>query len=150
MKIAYITAGAAGMYCGTCMHDNTLAASLMERGHEVSLLPTYTPTRTDEGNVAGDKVFFGALNVYLQQLGLFRNSRLMDRLLDNRRVLRWVSKMAGKSTTDASDLGALTHSMLCGETGHQAKELDKLIDFMDEHIQPDVVHVSLLLFAGFA
>ncbi|MEM1178432.1 MAG: glycosyltransferase family 4 protein [Acidobacteriota bacterium] len=150
MKIAYITAGAAGMYCGTCMHDNTLAASLMERGHEVSLLPTYTPTRTDEGNVSGDKVFFGALNVYLQQLGMFRNSRFMDRLLDSRRVLGWVSKMAGKSTTDASDLGALTHSMLRGEAGHQAKELDKLIDFMEEHIKPDIVHVSLLLFAGFA
>lgn len=150
MKIAYITAGAAGMYCGTCMHDNTLASSLIERGHEVSLLPTYTPTRTDEGNVSQDKIFFGGLNVYLQQLGLFRRSRWLDGLLDHPRVLRWVSKMAGKKSTDAADLGGMTLSMLQGEAGHQAKELDKLIDFIEEHIKPDVVHVSLLLFAGFA
>ena len=28
MRIAYITAGAAGMFCGSCMHDNTLVAAL--------------------------------------------------------------------------------------------------------------------------
>ena len=150
MKIAYITAGASGMYCGTCMHDNTLATSLIERGHEVSLLPTYTPTRTDESNVSQEKIFFGGLNVYLQQLGFFRRSRWLDGLLDNRKVLNWVSKMAGKRSTDAADLGGMTLSMLQGESGHQAKELDKLIDFIEEHIRPDVVHVSLLLFAGFA
>ena len=64
MKIAYITAGAAGMYCGTCLHDNTLAAALMEQGHEVSLTPTYTPPRTDDPSVAIDHIFFGAVNVY--------------------------------------------------------------------------------------
>ena len=48
MKIAYISTGAAGMYCGTCIHDNTLASALMNRGHEVALIPTYTPTRTSE------------------------------------------------------------------------------------------------------
>ena len=40
MKIAYIGAGAAGMYCGTCLHDNTLAAALKDLGHEVTLIPT--------------------------------------------------------------------------------------------------------------
>ena len=47
MRIAYVGAGAAGMYCGSCLHDNTLAAALMQLGHEVVLLPTYTPMRTD-------------------------------------------------------------------------------------------------------
>ena len=32
MRIAYIAAGAADMYCGTCLHDNTLAAALLEDG----------------------------------------------------------------------------------------------------------------------
>ena len=36
------------MYCGSCLRDNALAAELMARGHDVSLLPVYTPTRTDE------------------------------------------------------------------------------------------------------
>ncbi len=31
------------MYCGSCLRDNTLATELMARGHDVSLLPVYTP-----------------------------------------------------------------------------------------------------------
>ena len=31
-RIAYITAGAGGMYCGSCLHDNALAAALLARG----------------------------------------------------------------------------------------------------------------------
>ena len=75
MKVAYITAGAAGMYCGTCIHDNTIATVLKKQGHNVSLIPTYTPTRTDETNVSLNRVFFGGVNVYLQQkLSIFRHT----------------------------------------------------------------------------
>ena len=52
MKILSITAGAAGMYCGSCFRDNGLAAELIARGHDVTLIPVYTPTRTDEANVS--------------------------------------------------------------------------------------------------
>ena len=150
MKIAYITGGSAGMICGTCMHDNTLASSLIERGHEVSLLPTYTPLRLDEESVATERIFFGAVNVYLQQkAGFFRNSKLFDKLLDSRKVLGLISKL-GVSSTSAEDLGSLTLSMMRGEYGFQARELDKLVDFLEEIIQPEVVHLSFTLFAGFA
>ena len=47
MKILFITAGAAGMYCGSCFRDNALAAELKSRGHDVLLVPLYTPTLTD-------------------------------------------------------------------------------------------------------
>ena len=47
MKIAHISAGAAGMYCGTCMHNNTLARALIRQGHDVALVPLYTPLRTE-------------------------------------------------------------------------------------------------------
>ena len=67
MRIAYIAAGAAGMYCGSCLHDNTLAAALLALGEDVVLVPTYTPLRTDEPNVGIRRVFFGGINVYLQQ-----------------------------------------------------------------------------------
>jgi hypothetical protein len=30
MKIVYLAAGAGGMYCGACLHANTLAAALLE------------------------------------------------------------------------------------------------------------------------
>ena len=55
------------MYCGACIRDNALAAELMSRGHQVELLPLYTPTLTDEPNVSQDAIFFGGINVYLQQ-----------------------------------------------------------------------------------
>ena len=80
MKIAYITAGAAGMYCGSCLHDNTLAAAMMARGHEVALIPTYTPTRTDEEDVSIDRVFYGAVNVYLEQKSALFLSHTPERL----------------------------------------------------------------------
>ena len=45
MKILSITAGAANMYCGSCLRDNALAGELMRQRHDVVLVPLYTPTR---------------------------------------------------------------------------------------------------------
>src|SRR5262249_60759779 len=59
MRILQITAGAGGMYCGSCLRDNTLAAETMALGHEVSLLPVDTPTLTDEPNVSEGPEFYG-------------------------------------------------------------------------------------------
>ena len=150
MKIAYITAGAAGMYCGTCMHDNTLAAALIRDGHEVSLIPTYTPIRTDEEDVSTKRVFYGAINVYLEQkTSLFRHTPwLVDRMLTNPRLLAWVSKKG--STTDAKDLGALTLSVLQGEEGRQSKELQRLVDWLRDDLSPDIVQLTNSMFLGMA
>ena len=75
MKIVYLAAGAGGMYCGSCLHDNTLAAALLALGEDVTLVPTYTPLRTDEDNVSDSHLFFGGINVYLQQrMSLFRHT----------------------------------------------------------------------------
>ena len=67
MRILSLTAGAGGMYCGSCLRDNALAAQLLALGHDVTLLPVYTPTLTDEPNVSDDRVFFGGISVYLEQ-----------------------------------------------------------------------------------
>ncbi len=115
MKLAYITPGAAGMYCGSCLHDNALASALIRLGHEVALIPIYTPIRTDEQDVSIPRVFYGAVNVYLEQKSaLFRHTPwLIDRLLASPRVLQWA---AGHGTSvDAKKLGDLTLSMLQGE-----------------------------------
>src|SRR5260370_33686866 len=119
MRIAYITAGAAGNFCGSCMHDNTLAAALQALGHDALLVPTYTPIRTDEKDVSTHRVFFGGINVYLQQkLAFFRHTPWgLDRLLDFPALLRWVSRFAVK--TQAGELGALTVSGLKGEHATQ-------------------------------
>jgi len=73
------------MYCGSCFRDNALATELMARGHDVSLVPVYTPTRTDEPNVSRRRVLFGGISVYLQQYSaLFRSTpRFLDRLWDS-------------------------------------------------------------------
>ena len=51
-RIAYLTAGGAGMFCGSCMRDNTLAAALSKLDCDPWLIPLYTPIRTDEANVS--------------------------------------------------------------------------------------------------
>jgi hypothetical protein len=48
----------------------------MKRGHDVTLLPFYTPTLTDEENVsrARNGYFFGGISVYLEHTSLFRHT----------------------------------------------------------------------------
>src|SRR5436305_502858 len=148
MRIAYITAGAAGMYCGSCMHDNTLVAALIRQGHDALLIPTYTPIRTDEADVSQKRVFFGGINVYLQQkLALFRHTPwLLDRLLDAPRLLRWVSRFAVR--TQAERLGDLTISMLRGEHGYQRKEVAKLVHWLAQEVRPQVVNLTNAILSG--
>ncbi len=148
MRIAYITAGAGGMFCGSCLHDNTLTAALVRQGHDALLIPTYTPIRTDEPDVSQKRVFLGGINVYLQQkLGFFRHTPwFLDRLFDARPLLRWVARFAVK--TEASDLGDLTVSILEGEHGHQRKEVDKLVAWLRDEVKPEIVHLTAALLSG--
>lgn len=150
MKIAYVAAGAADMICGTCLHDNALAGALLRQGHDVSLIPTYTPLKTDGADVSIDRVFFGALNVYLQQkVGAFRHTpAAFDRLLDNPGLIRRVAKLG--ASTDPTELGDLTWSMLKGEEGYQAKELDRLVAWLRDDFRPEIVHLTNSMFVGFA
>ena len=148
MRIAYITAGAAGMFCGSCMHDNTLVAALLAKGHDALLIPTYTPIRTDEIDVSQGRVFFGGINVFLQQKSpLFRHTPwFLDRLLDFPRLLRWVGRFAVK--TQAEQLGALTLSMLKGEHGFQRKEIAKLSRFLEKDVRPEIITFTNVLLSG--
>jgi glycosyltransferase involved in cell wall biosynthesis len=147
MRIAYITAGAAGMYCGSCLRDNTLAATLMGAGHDVLLIPIYTPTRTDERNVSYSRVFMGGINVYLQQhFRLFRSSPgIFDRLWDLNPVLRFTTRWG--VSVEPSHLGRLTVSMLRGTDGFQRKEVFKLVRFLADHAAPQIINLpnSLLI-----
>jgi glycosyltransferase involved in cell wall biosynthesis len=148
MRIAYITAGAAGMFCGSCLHDNTLVTALLAQGHDALLIPTYTPITTDETDVSQKRVFFGGLNVYLQQKwGLFRKTPwFLDRLLDNGRLLKWVSGFATKTRPEV--LGELTISMLRGEHGHQSKEIDKLVGWLAAEVKPQIINLTNVLLSG--
>jgi glycosyltransferase involved in cell wall biosynthesis len=150
MRIAYIASGAGNMYCGSCIHDNTLAAALIKLQHQVALVPTYTPIRTDEESVSIEHVFYGGINVYLQQKSsLFRHTpSTIDSLFNTKRLLKWISRFT--SSTDARALGPLTISVLQGEEGNQRKELHKLIDWLRNSYQPEIVHLTNSMFVGFA
>ncbi|CAN5365350.1 glycosyltransferase family 4 protein [soil metagenome] len=148
MRIAFITAGAAGMYCGSCLRDNALVTALQGLGHDAILIPTYTPIRTDDDDVSGKTVFYGGINVFLQdKAALFRHTpRFVDKLLDWRPLLRYVSRFAHR--TAYSELGGLTISMLQGEHGHQKKELHRLLDWLSSDVKPDVVLLTNVLLSG--
>ncbi len=150
MRITMLAAGAAGMYCGSCMRDNAAAAALICAGHDVLLVPLYTPLRTDEAYVGSDRVFYGALNVYLGQVSrLFRRlPASVGKWLDRPAMLRWVGRFAG--STSAAQLGALAVDVLRGAEGNQVRELSQLLDFLAGRPTPDVIHLPNLLFLGVA
>lgn len=150
MRVAYITAGAAGMYCGSCIHDNALAAALARRDADVALIPTYTPLRTDEENVALDRVFYGGVSIFLQQQWSFfrRTHRLFDRVLDSPFLIRTLARLG--SSTNARDLGPLTVSILAGEEGNQQKELTRLVAWLQRDFKPDVIQLTNAMFVGMA
>ena len=150
MRILSITAGAAGMYCGSCTRDNALARELLALGHDVTLVPVYTPTRPDEPNLSRPRVLFGGISVYLQQYSsLFRKTpRLLDRLWDSPRVIQALSSRA--ISTDARLLGGLTVSMLQGEQGALRKEFEKLVDWIREEPLPDIINLPNTLLMALA
>lgn len=150
MRIVFLTAGAAGMYCGGCLHDNTLAAALGQGGDDALLVPLYTPIRTDEEDVSHRRIFFGGVSAALQQRWpVFRHApRWFDRLLDSRSMLSWLGRFAGG--TDPRTLGMLTCSMLEGEHGGQCKQLETLVEWLADQARPDVIHLSNTLLAGTA
>jgi glycosyltransferase involved in cell wall biosynthesis len=147
MRIHIITAGAAGMYCGSCIRDNALTRELIRQRHQVLLIPLYTPTRTDEPNVSQPRVFFGGVSVYLEQhLPFFRRTpRWLDRLWDSPLVLKLLSKIS--IANDPDTLSEMTASMLRGEDGHQNKEFQKLLDWLVTQPRPEVVclHDAMLV-----
>jgi glycosyltransferase involved in cell wall biosynthesis len=148
MRIAFITAGAAGMFCGSCMRDNTLATALVELGHDALLIPTFTPIRTDDEDVSEDRVFFGGINVYLREkFRLFRHTpAFLDGMLNAPWLLRWVSRFA--SSTKYHKLTGLTISMLKGEHGPQRKGVESLLAWLRDEVQPEVVLLTNVLLSG--
>ncbi len=150
MKILAFTAGAAQMYCGSCIRDNALAAELLKQGHDCILVPLYTPTLTDEQNVSGPHVFFGGISVYLEQYWrIFRRTPwLLDRLWDS----HWALDIASRRSIAVSPklLGEMTVSMLRGEQGFQRKEIQKLTAWLHSEAPPDLVTLPNSLLIGLA
>lgn len=149
MRVVLLAAGASSMICGSCLRDNRLAATLREQGRDVSLIPLYTPLRTDEPTIADKRVLLGGIGAYLSfASSLWRAlPRALTRWADHPAVLRAVGGMA--ASTDASRLGGLTLSVLRGEHGEQHAAVRELLAELRAR-RPEVVHLPDLLFLGIA
>ncbi|RMG41259.1 MAG: glycosyltransferase [Planctomycetota bacterium] len=148
MRLALITAGGAGMFCGSCMHDNTWVRALRRQGADATLIPTYTPIRVDEEDVSERRVFLGGVNVYLDYRWRWwsRLPRRLVRWLDSRWLLR-LATVFGVSN-DAAKLGELTVALLEGPRGPQRREIDELVAFLCDRLRPDAICFSNVLLGG--
>ncbi|MDH3245280.1 MAG: glycosyltransferase family 4 protein [Saprospiraceae bacterium] len=151
MQIIHIIPGSGGnFYCGNCLRDVNYLHELRLLGHEVIKVPMYLPLFKDEHDLEDIPVFYGAISLYLKQkwpsFQLLPN--WFDKILNSKPALKFASSMAG--TTRAKGLEELTMSMLLGESGQQAEELDKMVTWITEHCQPDVIHLSNALLLGLA
>ncbi|HEV7404477.1 MAG TPA: glycosyltransferase family 4 protein [Chthoniobacteraceae bacterium] len=150
MKIVFLTPGTGSYYCGVCMRDNAIAREMIRQGHEALLVPMYLPLTLDEQSASTNlPVFYGGISVYLKQkFAFFRATpRWLDKLLNARGFLRLAGRQAGM--TGGQDLGPITISMLRGEDGNQARELEDLVRWVAQE-RPDVVWLSTALLAGLA
>lgn len=148
MRLLQFTAGAGAMYCGSCLHSNTLALHLQTLGVDVTLVPLYTPTRTDERNASTGHVFFGGVSVFLEQSIPFlrRTPKIFDALWDSKAALYAVGLL--NASTDPASLGPLTVSMLKAEAGHQKKEIEYLSAWLDTQARFDVALIPYSLLLG--
>lgn len=152
MRIIFLSPGSGGQfYCENCIRDAGLLRGLRAAGADALSVPMYLPAGVEHAGITQSPIFFGGVNVYLQQkFGLFRKTpRWLDALLDSQSLLAKVSRRAGM--TNAKELGETTLSMLAGRDGRQVKELDRLIDWLIlPENRPDVVIFSNALLIGLA
>lgn len=152
MKIVNIVPGFGGtFYCGNCLRDSGYTKSLVKLGHDAMMLPIYLPLTLEHGIEENTSpIFYGAVNIYLKQnFKIFRNMpEWLERFFNSSSILRYAAKKAGSTRTEG--LEPMTISMLQGGEGNQKQDLQELIDFLKNHEQPDVVHLSNALLLGLA
>ena len=152
MNIMHIIPGSGGsFYCGNCLRDAKYVEAMRRSDHMVRKLPMYLPLFADEHDLSREiPVFYGAISIYLkQQFPVFRKAPgWVDRALNSKPMLKLASRFAG--STRAKGLEEMTISMLLGEEGQQKEELQKMIEWIIENCDPDVIHLSNALLLGLA
>ena len=155
MRIAHVVPGSGdAFYCENCLRDTALVKAQRILGHSVVMAPLYLPVGVDRvdamDGVDGAPVFYGALNTYLaEKVPVWdRMPRWVRHVLDAPWLLGFAASLAG--STRARGLEQMTLSMLRGEEGRQARELDRLVAWLRETVRPDIVHLSNALLLGLA
>jgi glycosyltransferase involved in cell wall biosynthesis len=149
MKIVYVVPGFGNtFYCQNCVQNLYLIKAMMAHQHSVTVAPMYIPFTLDTPTSNETPVFFGAINVYLKEYSSWFKHlpAWIHGLLNSHKLLRWISHKSG--TTDPKGLEKMTISVMEGTSGTQAEELNTLIQWLKNEIQPDVVHLSNALLVG--
>ncbi len=149
MHVMHLLPGTGGtFYCENCVRDAGLVRTLRSHGCDVTMVPMYLPLLGEADNLPNAPVVFGAVNVWLQQQASpFRHApRWMHRLLNTPWILRWIARNTGSVSARGQE--KLTVSMLDGEDGNQARELDQLIGWMKTVEKPDVIQLATSLQLG--
>jgi len=151
LRVAHVVTTPGAYYCENCVRDNALVVALRRLGHDVFLVPMYLPL-PDEFPAAdrAAQVHFGAIALYLREKLPFlrRLPRWLDGVLSARPLLAYAARKAG--ATRAAGLADLTHSILLGESGPHARDVERLVSWLAGRDRPDVVHLSNALFLGLA
>lgn len=151
MRILHLAAGAGGMYCGACARDVGLARELIRRGHDVEIVPLYTPLRFDGVEpLPTAPVQMGGVNAYLEQVLPFWRSMpgLVRGALNRESVLNLATRFA--VSTRAADLGPMIVSVLQGAEGRQRRSLMEVMAYVQRGPKPDLVSVTNSLLTGIA
>ena len=148
----HIIPGSGGsFYCGNCLRDSKFVEGMRKSDHTVVKLPMYLPLFSDEHDLDREiPVFYGAISIYLKQMfPIFRKAPAwIDNMLNSGIMLKIASGFAG--STNAKGLEEMTVSMLLGEEGQQKEELERMIDWIADNCDPDIIHLSNALLLGLA
>ena len=150
MKILFIIPGSGdSFYCGNCFRDNLQAAALRKAGHDVCIMPLYLPLKHE--SFQGDTpLFFPATTYYVAQK-FFKRRRMpvwLERFTASSPMLKIASSMSG--TTSAEGLEDMTLSMITGDNPAFKEQVKRLLDWIVNQEQPDVIHLSSTLLLGVA
>lgn len=153
MKITYLIPGSGdNYYCGNCQRDTLYVSWLKKLGNiEISSIPLYLPPGTENfGDEIENKVFFGAVSIYLKEkVPLFKSMpSFVDRLLDSPSLLNFAAKQAG--TTNPAGLEETTLNMIRSNDSSRDKEIKRLTAFILENGGTDIIHISNALIMGLA
>jgi glycosyltransferase involved in cell wall biosynthesis len=151
MKIVYLITGSGGsFYCGNCYRDMIYLRAIRKvPGTDASAVPLYLPPDVNNTeNGLDNKVFFGAISMYLREkVPFLRNMPVfMDKLLDSTPMLKMAARRSGTTSTDG--LEEMTLKMIKGENAFPEKELKRLIDYLTKDGKPDIIHLSNSLIIG--
>ncbi len=153
MKIVYLITGSGGsFYCGNCYRDMLFVRAIRKvPGITAEAVPLYLPPdRKSTGNELDNRVFFGAISMYMREKVPFLSKMpgWLDKVFDTGPMLKLASRFSG--TTRTEGLEELTLNMIEGDNAFRQYEVNRLVNYLTRDGKPDIIHLSNALIIGLA